>query len=47
MGAASLAQVHRCVLHDGTEVAVKVQHRNVKAFSDSDVKCMEVSKNLF
>lgn len=46
MGAASLAQVHRCILHDGTTVAVKVQHRNVKAFSDTDVKCMEVSNKL-
>ncbi|EDV29109.1 uncharacterized protein TRIADDRAFT_19989 [Trichoplax adhaerens] len=46
IGAASLAQVHRCILHDGTTVAVKVQHRNVKAYSDTDVRCMEFLCNV-
>ncbi|XP_042221878.1 aarF domain-containing protein kinase 1-like isoform X1 [Homarus americanus] len=42
LGAASLAQVHRAKLHDGREVAVKVQHRSVKAHSKVDMKGMEL-----
>lgn len=42
-GAASLAQVHRAVLDDGTTVAVKVQHPKVQAQSSKDIMVMEVS----
>ncbi|OWA51706.1 putative aarF domain-containing protein kinase 1 [Hypsibius exemplaris] len=42
LGAASLAQVHRAVLKDGTTVAVKIQHPNVDAQSRNDIKAMKV-----
>nr|KAG5698084.1 hypothetical protein BaRGS_031774 [Batillaria attramentaria] len=42
LGAASLAQVHKAQLKDGTVVAVKVQHPRVKAHSYIDIKTMEV-----
>lgn len=42
LGAASLAQVHKATLKDGTVVAVKVQHPRVKAHSFIDIKTMEV-----
>lgn len=41
-GAASLAQVHKAVLHDGRTVAVKVQHPKVQRQSAKDVMVMEV-----
>ncbi|XP_028994831.1 aarF domain-containing protein kinase 1 isoform X3 [Betta splendens] len=41
-GAASLAQVHRAVLHDGRTVAVKVQHPKVQRQSSRDIMVMEV-----
>ncbi|CAL8287669.1 unnamed protein product, partial [Gadus morhua 'NCC'] len=41
-GAASLAQVHRAVLHDGRIVAVKVQHPKVQSQSSKDILVMEV-----
>ncbi|XP_076835092.1 aarF domain-containing protein kinase 1 isoform X2 [Brachyhypopomus gauderio] len=40
-GAASLAQVHRAVLADGSVVAVKVQHPKVRAQSSRDLAVME------
>ncbi|KAF5900782.1 putative aarF domain-containing protein kinase 1, partial [Clarias magur] len=40
-GAASLAQVHRAVLPNGTTVAVKVQHPKVQAQSSKDIMVME------
>lgn len=40
LGAASLAQVHKATLKDGTIVAVKVQHRAVKSNSYIDIKTM-------
>jgi aarF domain-containing kinase len=43
LGAASLAQVHKAKLKDGTTVAVKVQHPLVKAHSLVDMKTMEVT----
>lgn len=44
-GAASLAQVHKAVLHDGRTVAVKVQHPKVQQQSSKDILVMEVSCN--
>lgn len=41
-GAASLAQVHKAVLHDGRTVAVKVQHPKVQSQSSKDILVMEV-----
>lgn len=43
-GAASLAQVHKAVLHDGRTVAVKVQHPKVQRQSSKDIMVMEVSQ---
>ncbi|KAG0720575.1 putative aarF domain-containing protein kinase 1 [Chionoecetes opilio] len=42
LGAASLAQVHRAMLHDGRLVAVKIQHPLVKMHSKVDMKGMEL-----
>ncbi|PSN36568.1 putative aarF domain-containing protein kinase 1 [Blattella germanica] len=42
IGAASLAQVHKATLKDGTVVAVKVQHPYVRGNSRVDMKTMEV-----
>lgn len=42
-GAASLAQVHKAVTHDGRIVAVKVQHPKVQSQSTKDIMVMEVS----
>uniref|UniRef100_A0A8D3DM17 AarF domain-containing protein kinase 1 n=1 Tax=Scophthalmus maximus TaxID=52904 RepID=A0A8D3DM17_SCOMX len=41
-GTASLAQVHKAVLHDGRTVAVKVQHPKVQRQSSKDIVVMEV-----
>lgn len=41
LGTASLAQVHRARLQDGSEVAVKVQHRYVKNHSFVDITTMD------
>ncbi|MED6265141.1 putative aarF domain-containing protein kinase 1, partial [Characodon lateralis] len=41
-GAASLAQVHKAVLHDGRTVAVKVQHPKVQRQSSKDIMVIEV-----
>ncbi|KAI9553170.1 hypothetical protein GHT06_021064 [Daphnia sinensis] len=46
LGTASLAQVHKAELNDGTVVAVKVQHPLVKAYSTIDITSMEVLVNL-
>uniref|UniRef100_A0A3P8TC70 AarF domain-containing protein kinase 1 n=1 Tax=Amphiprion percula TaxID=161767 RepID=A0A3P8TC70_AMPPE len=40
-GAASLAQVHKAVLHDGRTVAVKVQHPKVQRQSSKDIMVIE------
>lgn len=42
MGTASLAQVHRAKLKDGTEVAVKVQHYFVRGNIGIDLRCMDL-----
>lgn len=42
LGAASLAQVHKATLKDGTVVAIKIQHPQVKSHSFVDIKTMEV-----
>jgi len=42
LGAASLAQCHKVHLKDGRTVAMKIQHPNVKATSNADVKTIEV-----
>lgn len=42
LGTASLAQVHRARLQDGTEVAVKVQHHFVRKNINIDLKWMEL-----
>nr|XP_020017794.1 uncharacterized aarF domain-containing protein kinase 1 isoform X4 [Castor canadensis] len=44
LGAASLAQVHKAVLHDGQTVAVKIQHPKVQAQSSKDILLMEVPR---
>ncbi|KAM8915129.1 aarF domain-containing protein kinase 1 isoform 3-T3 [Spinachia spinachia] len=41
-GTASLAQVHKAVLHDGRTVAIKVQHPKVQGQSSRDMVIMEV-----
>ncbi|KAF3844306.1 hypothetical protein F7725_007469 [Dissostichus mawsoni] len=45
-GAASLAQVHKALLHDGRTVAIKVQHPKVQSQSVKDIVMMEVSVSL-
>lgn len=40
LAAASLAQVHRAVLHDGQDVAVKIQRPNIHAQLRSDVRIL-------
>ena len=44
LGSASLAQVHKAHLKDGTTVAIKVQHPLVKTYAQIDIKSMEVSQ---
>ncbi|XP_075964225.1 aarF domain-containing protein kinase 1 [Anarhichas minor] len=41
-GAASLAQVHKAVLHNGRTVAIKVQHPKVQRQSSKDIAMIEV-----
>ncbi len=46
IASASLAQVHRATLKDGTLVAVKVQYPYVRTFFDSDLNARDVSSRL-
>eukprot|EP00049_Salpingoeca_infusionum_P005932 m.99357 g.99357 ORF g.99357 m.99357 type:complete len:596 (+) comp13139_c0_seq3:150-1937(+) len=46
IASASLAQVHRAVLLDGTPVAVKVQHRGLKEESQGDLLTVETMVNI-
>ena len=41
LAAASIAQVHRGVLHDGTVVAIKVQHRGIYDILKNDITNLE------
>jgi len=45
LGTASLAQVHKATLHNGQEVAVKVQHKFVKEHSFVDMYTMDFLVN--
>lgn len=44
--AASIGQVHKAILHDGTPVVVKVQYPNVEANCDSDLKQIRMALRL-
>jgi predicted unusual protein kinase regulating ubiquinone biosynthesis (AarF/ABC1/UbiB family) len=43
---ASIGQVHRATLHDGTEVAVKVQHAGIEEAVESDLKNVGMLEGL-
>lgn len=47
LGTASLAQVHKARLkEDGSVVAVKIQHPNVRDLADKDMNMMDVAVKL-
>jgi len=41
VAAASIGQAHRATLKDGTEVIVKVQHKNIEKIAEVDLRVME------
>jgi len=41
LASASIGQVHRATLKNGTEVVVKVQHENIEKIAEIDLKVME------
>lgn len=46
VGVASLAQVHKASLKDGTPVAIKIQHENIKEQSKGDVMIVKLGCEL-
>lgn len=44
VGCASLAQVHRGVLHSGEEVAVKIQYPSIKKLTQIDFRNIQVGE---
>ena len=46
LGCASLAQVHRGQLHDGREVAIKVQHRQMDRMVEADLVVLKKAANF-
>lgn len=46
LAAASLGQVHRAVLRDGREAAVKVQYPGIEKIIETDIKMFEVLINI-
>lgn len=47
IAAASIGQAHRATLKDGTEVVVKVQHKNIEEIAQIDLTIMEKLTRLF
>jgi len=46
IASASIGQVHRAVLHDGTAVAVKVQHTGIEEAVESDLKNISMLEGI-
>ena len=42
IGAASLAQVHRAILHSGEDVALKIQYPTIRKYTMIDMRDCEV-----
>ena len=47
IAAASIGQAHRAKLQDGTEVVVKVQHKNIEKIAEVDLNVMERLIRIF
>lgn len=46
LAAASIGQVHRATLEDGTQVVVKVQHLNIEAVAQLDLRIIQLMQSL-
>ncbi|MEH6453839.1 MAG: AarF/UbiB family protein, partial [Psychromonas sp.] len=46
LGSASIGQVHKAKLHDGTEVVVKVQHSDIEDKIKADIEILALLANL-